>query len=119
MFERESVSKVVFNTYRNRSDANQQWGFSPTGQIYSLSKPNLVLTNIEDRPVKDRTAEEKPLDRQEEATSGLENLEPSPAPSDKDEERPETGLAQLKDEFHGRRYSVVLLPKRPGDGTQR
>ena len=87
------------------------------------------------------TSEEKPLESQEAATSGLENLhfmtdlelddeqanislEPSPTLSDKGEDSPdtagpETSLAQLKDEFHGCRYSVVLLPKRHADGTQR
>ena len=97
-----------------------------------------MLTFIEGYSVKDMTSEEKPLDleSQEAITSGLENLlfmndleledgqanislEPSPVPSDKSEESPETSLAKLKDEFHGCRYSVVLLPKRHADGTQR
>lgn len=97
-----------------------------------------MLTFIEGYSVKDMPSEEKPLDlgSQEAITSGLENLrfmndlepadgpanislQPSPALFDKSEESPETSLAQLKDEFHGCRYSVVLLPKRHADGTQR
>ena len=100
-----------------------------------------MLTYIEDRPVMDRTSEEKPLEieKQKVVTSGLENLlfmddleqdvqissaegismEPSPAVTEKTEESPVTGLAQLKDEFLGHRYSVALLPKQHADGTQR
>ena len=70
---------------------------------------------------------EKSSERAREATSDLQNLhsmndsrlEPSPALSDEAEENPETGLANLKDEFNGCRYSVALLPKRHADGTQR
>ncbi|CAH3148243.1 unnamed protein product [Porites evermanni] len=70
---------------------------------------------------------EKSSERPREATSGLQNLhsmndsqlEPSPALSNKAEENPETGLANLKDEYNGCRYSVALLPKRHADGTQR
>ena len=70
---------------------------------------------------------EKSSVRPREATSDLQNLhsmndsrlEPSPAVSDKAEENPETGLANLKDEFNGSRYSVALLPKRHAGGTQR
>ena len=66
-------------------------------------------------------------EKSSERPSGLQNLhfvndsqlEPSPALSDKAEENPETGLASLKDEFNGCRYSVALLPKRHADGTQR
>ena len=46
-------------------------------------------------------------------------MELSPSPSDGTEERTEAGLEQLKDEFLGQKYSVVLLPKKHGDGTQR
>ena len=73
-------------------------------------------------------------------TTGLENLhfmndlelceettvspEPKVALSDEKEENPETavpenGLVLLKDEFLGCRYSIVLLPKRRADETQR
>ena len=67
---------------------------------------------------------EKSSERPREATSDFHSmndsrLEPSPALSDKAEENPETGLANLKDEFNGSRYSVALLPKRHADGTQR
>ena len=70
---------------------------------------------------------EKSSERPMEAASGLQNLhfvndsqlEPSPTLSDKAEENPETGLASLKDEFNGCRYSVALLPKQHADGTQR
>lgn len=31
---------------RSTSDLNQQWGFSPTGQIYSLAKPSFFLTYV-------------------------------------------------------------------------
>lgn len=132
----------MFNTFRNPSDVNQQWGFSPTGQIYSLSKPNLVLTYVEGHTVTHNQSKptELSIENQEAAPSGLENLhlmndsglneqivgslDPSAALPDRTEESPEsasmeTGLAQLKDEFQGCRYSVVLLPKRQGDATQR
>ena len=123
----ETLMSDIFYTCRNPSDVNQQWGFSPTGQIYSLSKPNLVLTYIENRLIEDTTSAEKSSERPREATSGLQNLhsmndsrlEPSPALLDKAEENPETGLANLKDEYNGCRYSVALLPKRHADGTQR
>ena len=67
---------------------------------------------------------EKSSERPREATSDFHSmndsrLEPSPALSEKAEENPETGLANLKDEFNGCRYSVALLPKRHADGTQR
>lgn len=128
------------NTYRNPSDVNQQWGFSPTGQIYTLSNPDHVLTYIEGHTVKNKIPQENPLDGQEAVTTGLENLhflndlelyeettvspEPNIALSDKKEEAPETavpenGLVLLKDEFLGCRYSIVLLPKRHADETQR
>lgn len=132
----------VIPTKRNPSDTNQQWGFSPTGQIYSLSKPNLVLTYIEGHTVKPKmsNAVETPIEKQEAVLSGLENLhfmnelglngqtvlslDPSAALSEKNEEspelaNPETSLAQLKEEFQGCRYSVLLLPKRHADATQR
>lgn len=100
-----------------------------------------MLTYTEDHPVKDRASEEKPpqIPKHEAVTSGLQNLlfindlelngqissgegvslELSPALSDTTEESPETGLSQLKDEYHGHRYSVVVLPKQHADGTQR
>ena len=129
-------------TYRNPSDVNQQWGFSPTGQIYSLSKSSLVLTFAGDHDIKDVVADEKPPQSnspEEEVSSGLENLnfmdeleldgqisitegvsqQPSPPLSDQAEESTETGIAKLKDEFLGQNCSLVLLPKRHGEGTQR
>ena len=86
-----------------------------------------MLTYIENRPIEDTLSAEKSSERPREATSGLQNLhfmndsqlEPSPALSGKAEENSETGLAILKDEFNGCRYSVALLPKRHADGTQR
>lgn len=131
---------MFWDTYRNPSDANQQWGFSPTGQIYSLSKPSLVLTYVGDHDVTDITSDEKPsqsISPENEVSHGLENLhfmdepelsdqlsegvglQPSPSLSDKTEESTETGLALLKDEFLGRKYSLVLLPKKHGEGAQR
>nr|XP_058965970.1 doublecortin domain-containing protein 1-like [Pocillopora verrucosa] len=127
---------------RNPSDVSQQWGFSPSGQIYSLSKPSLVLTYIGDHEVKEISSDERPSNTsliEQESSSGLRNLnfmdearfgeqisiteganmELSPSPSDGTEERTEAGLEQLKDEFLGQKYSVVLLPKKHGDGTQR
>ncbi|XP_020620493.1 uncharacterized protein LOC110058236 [Orbicella faveolata] len=127
---------------RNPSDANQQWGFSPTGQIYSLSKPSLVLTYVGDHDVEDITADEKSpqtISPEKQESHGLENLnfmdeleldgpmsitegisqQPSPSLSDQTEESTETGLAKLKDEFLGQNYSLVLLPKKQGEGTQR
>ena len=132
----------MLNTIRNPSDVNQQWGFSPTGHIYPLSKPNLVMTYIEGHAVTRNPSKptEPSIENQEAAPSGLENLhlmsdsglneqivaspDPSPALPDREEENPEsvnleTSLAQLKDEYQGCRYSVVLLPKRQGDATQR
>lgn len=131
-----------WDTYRNPSDVNQQWGFSPTGQIYSLSKPSLVLTYAGDHDIKDVVSDEKPTlsnSPEKEVSSGLENLnfmdeleldgqisitegvsqQPSPPLSDQAEESTETGLAKLKDEFLGQNYSLVLLPKKHGEGTQR
>lgn len=133
---------LLWDTYRNPSDANQQWGFSPTGQIYSLSKPSLVLTYVGDHDVEDFTSEEKPpqsISPEKQVSHGLENLnfmdelgldgqisitegfsqQPSPPLSDRTEESTETGLAKLKDEFLGQKYSLVLLPKKHGEGTQR
>ena len=130
------------NTFRNPSDVNQQWGFSPTGQIYSLSKPNHVMTYVEGHAVTHNPSKptEPSIGNQEATPSGLENLhlmndsglneqivgslDPSAALPDRKEESPEsvnleTSLAQLKDEFQGCRYFVVLLPKRQGDATQR
>jgi len=127
---------------RNPSDANQQWGFSPTGQIYSLSKPSLVLTYVGDHDIEDITANETPSQSnspEEQVSRGLENLnfmdeleldgqmsitegvsqQPTPSLSDQTEESTETGLAKLKDEFLGQNYSLVLLPKKQGEGTQR
>lgn len=132
----------MFGAYRNPSDANQQWGFSPTGQIYSLSKPSLVLTYVGDHDVEDITADEKSpqtISPEKQESHGLENLnfmdeleldgpmsitegfsqQPSPSLSDQTEESTETGLAKLKDEFLGQNYSLVLLPKKQGEGTQR
>ena len=132
----------MFNTFRNPSDVNQQWGFSPTGQIYSLSKPNLVMTYVEGHAVAHNPSKptELSIENQEAAPSGLENLhlmndsglneqivgslDSSAALPDRTEESPEsasmeTSLTQLKDEYQGCRYSVVLLPKRQGDATQR
>lgn len=136
------VSLNTFFCYRNPSDVNQQWGFSPTGQIYSLSKPSLVLTYSGDHDIKDVVSDEKPPQSnspEEEVSHGLENLnfmdeleldgqisitegvsqQPSPPLSDQAEDSTETGLAKLKDEFLGQNYSLVLLPKRHGEGTQR
>lgn len=133
---------TLFGTYRNPSDANQQWGFSPTGQIYSLSKPSLVLTYVGDHDVKDITADEKSpqtISTEKQESLGLENLnfmdeleldgqisitegvgqQPSPSLSDQTEESTDTGLAKLKDEFLGQNYSLVLLPKKHGEGAQR
>ena len=132
----------MFGTYRNPSDANQQWGFNPTGQIYSLSKPSLVLTYVGDHDVEDITVDEEspetiPPEKQE--SLGLENLhfmdeleldgqititegvgqQPSPSLSDQTEESTDSGLAKLKDEFLGQNYSLVLLPKKHGEGAQR
>ena len=80
------------------------------------------------------------IENQEAAPSGLENLhlmndsglneqivgslDPSAVLPERTEESPEsasmeTSLAQLKDEYQSCRYSVVLLPKRQGDATQR
>lgn len=132
----------MFGTYRNPSDANQQWGFSPTGQIYSLSKPSLVLTYVGDHDIEDITANETPSQSnspEEQVSRGLENLnfmdeleldgqmsitegvsqQPTPSLSDQTEESTETGLAKLKDEFLGQNYSLVLLPKKHGEGAQR
>ena len=101
-----------------------------------------MLTYVGDHDVKDISSDEKPpqpITQEQETVLGLANLnfmdelglsdqisltegaslEPSPSPSDEAEESTETGLAQLKDEFLGQRYSVVLLPKKHGDGTQR
>ena len=137
----------MFGTYRNPSDApsdaNQQWGFSPTGQIYSLSKPSLVLTYIGDHDIEDVTTDEKSpqtITPEKQESLGLENLnfmdeleldgplmsitegvgqQPSPSLSDQTEESTDTGLAKLKDEFLGQNYSLVLLPKKHGEGAQR
>lgn len=112
------------------------------GQIYSLSKPSLVLTYVGDHDVEDFTSEEKPpqsISPEKQVSHGLENLnfmdelgldgqisitegfsqQPSPPLSDRTEESTETGLAKLKDEFLGQKYSLVLLPKKHGEGTQR
>ena len=83
-----------------------------------------MLTYIENRQIEDTMSAEKSSERPREATSDLQNLHSMndsrlPALSDKAEENPETGLANLKDEFSGCRYSVALLPKRHADGTQR
>ena len=101
-----------------------------------------MLTYTGDHEVKEISSVEKPSNtsiQEQETSSGLENLnfmddfglsdqisvaegaslEPSPSPSDGTEERTETGLTQLKDEFLGQKYSVALLPKKHGDGTQR
>lgn len=101
-----------------------------------------MLTCIGDHEVKEISSDEKPSNTsliEQESSSGLRNLnfmdearfgeqisiteganmELSPSPSDGTEERTEAGLEQLKDEFLGQKYSVVLLPKKHGDGTQR
>ena len=132
----------MFGTYRNPSDANQQWGFSPTGQIYSLSKPSLVLSYVGDHDIEDVTADETPPQSnspEEQESRGLENLnfmdeleldgqlsftegvsqQPSPSVSHQSVESTETGLAKLKDEFLGQNYSLVILPKKHGEGAQR
>lgn len=101
-----------------------------------------MLTYIGDHEVKEISSDEKPSNIsliEQESSSGLRNLnfmdevrfgeqisiteganmELSPSPSDGTEENTEAGLGQLKDEFLGQKYSVVLLPKKHGDGTQR
>ena len=100
-----------------------------------------MLTYIGDHDVEDLASDEKPpqfISPEKEVSLGLENLhftdelgfgdqllpesaslQPSPSPPDKAEESTETGLAHLKDEFLGQKYSLVLLPKRHGESTQR
>ena len=99
-----------------------------------------MLTYIGDHDVTDAASDEKPTQSpspEKEVSHGLENLhfmdepelsdqisegvglQPSPSLSDKTEESAETGLVQLKDEFLGQKYSLVLLPKKYGEGTQR
>ena len=62
--------------------------------------------------------DELELDGQISITEGV-SQQPSPPLSDQTEESTETGLAKLKDEFLGQNYSLVLLPKKHGEGAQR
>lgn len=62
--------------------------------------------------------DESGLDGQISITEGF-SQQPSPPLSDRTEESTEIGLAKLKDEFLGQKYSLVLLPKKHGEGTQR
>ncbi len=99
-----------------------------------------MLTYVGDHDVTDITSDEKPSQStspEKDISHGLENLhfmdepelsdqisggvglQPSSSPSDKTEESTETGLALLKDEFLGQKYSLVLLPKKHGEGAQR
>ena len=62
--------------------------------------------------------DELELDGQISITEGV-SQQLSPPLSDQTEESTETSLAKLKDEFLGQNYSLVLLPKKHGEGTQR
>lgn len=62
--------------------------------------------------------DELELDGQMSITEGV-SQQPTPSLSDQTEENTETGLAKLKDEFLGQNYSLVLLPKKHGEGAQR
>ncbi|XP_031565530.1 doublecortin domain-containing protein 1-like isoform X2 [Actinia tenebrosa] len=71
---------------RSTNDLNQQWGFSPTGQIYSLAKPSFFLTYVAGHEVtmvtaKDCTSleqaasESQPQKEEEDLGNGLANLQ--------------------------------------------
>ena len=62
--------------------------------------------------------DELELDGQISITEGV-GQQPSPSLSDQTEESTESGLAKLKDQFLGQNYSLVLLPKKHGEGAQR
>ncbi|XP_048584983.1 doublecortin domain-containing protein 1 [Nematostella vectensis] len=132
---------------RAPGNPNQQWGFSATGQIYSISKPSLVLTHVGERHVTvvdpdsqaTRPSDEsvEPQKEEEELGSNLASLhfmdldekngaielEPSLPPAQAEDENTGPGLSDLKDEFSGQRYAIALFPKLPGkhpcSGTQR
>ena len=131
----------ALNLIRNPSDINQQWGFSPTGQIYCLSMPNLVLSCMHDHAVECALSDEKPAKntQQEEESSRsrlsalhfvneqqeqllekeIDASEHSPSLGVSSKENTGSGLARLKDEFRGQIYNVVLVPRKQGDASQR
>ncbi|EDO37720.1 predicted protein [Nematostella vectensis] len=132
---------------RAPGNPNQQWGFSATGQIYSISKPSLVFTHVGERHVTvvdpdsqaTRPSDEsvEPQKEEEELGSNLASLhfmdldekngaielEPSLPPAQAEDENTGPGLSDLKDEFSGQRYAIALFPKlsgkHPCSGTQR
>ena len=123
-------------------DPNQQWGFSPTGQIYSLAKPSLFLTYVAQHQVtvltSDQTAsteaqppqdskpeqQEKEMDSSfaslqfvdmDEVSGGLGEEKPNKAETaSKQEAEQAPGLADLKADYGGQSHDIVLLPKLAG-----
>ena len=125
-------SMLLSSLHRELNDPNQQWGFSPTGHVYCLAKPSLVLTCVTGCQVGPVQAEETPPQTLDTSPSQSQEVESKTGGSlaglhfldgklnesiqnDGDEKKtPEPSLADLKDVYAGQTYAVVVLEKFPG-----